>query len=385
MTPWNQLAPLAITTAFGFGLILALLGSIKLTLAQRCNLDEAKVGGLLAVFNLALIPLLLASGWLVDHLGILLVVGFGSVVTALALAALALARTYTGSRYALLVLGAGAACLCTGATVLMPRAFFEGHTAAALNFGNIFFGLGALAAPALADTLIRVAGFRRGLSLLALLCLAPAVATLQVPSTALPAVDQPGALSDVLTQPAIWLTALVVLLYLPIEGALGTWATTYLADTGHSPRRAAFWLSGFWLVFLLGRLAMAWLLQRGYLPRDTDAWIVVVLGLACAVALGNLSSMHRRAGATQALLLVGLLLGPVFPTLIGVLFQHVSAADRGTAFGAVYALGSAGSLLLPPLIGAQARRTSVRIAMRIPSGVAVLMGGAAAALALMQG
>lgn len=384
MAAWTQFAPLTIATAVVFGMVLALLGSIKLPLAKRLDLDEGRIGGLVATFNVALIPLILASGWLIDHVGILLVVGVGSLLTALALAALALARSYAGCRYALLLLGAGGACLSAAATVLMPRAFFDGRPGAALNFGEVFLGLGALLTPALVDVLVRAVGFRRSLSLLALLCLAPAVISVWVPASALELSSPPGSLTPIVMQPAIWLTALVLLLYLPIEGALGAWATTYLADAGESPRWAARWLSGFWLVFLLSRLATAWLLDRRYLPHGCEAWIVVCLALASAVALGNLASRHRHTGSTIALLLTGLLLGPIFPTLIGDLFQNVSLVDRGTAFGLVYAVGSAGSLLVPPLIGRQARRTSVRVAMRIPAGVALLMAGAAAVLALIR-
>ena len=51
-----------ISAAFVFGMILALLGSLKLALAKRLNLGEGRVGGLLSALNAAVIPLMLLAG-----------------------------------------------------------------------------------------------------------------------------------------------------------------------------------------------------------------------------------------------------------------------------------------------------------------------------------
>src|SRR5262249_8099861 len=94
-----DLIPATIAGAFAFGMVLALLGSIKLPLAKRLEIDEARVGGLLSALNLALIPMMLLSGMLVDRLGIQGVLIVGSVLAGLAIFALALVKTYAGSVY----------------------------------------------------------------------------------------------------------------------------------------------------------------------------------------------------------------------------------------------------------------------------------------------
>jgi hypothetical protein len=48
----------------------------------------------------------------------------------------------------------------------------------------------------------------------------------------------------------------------------------------------------------------------------------------------------------------------------------------------MFALGSAGSLILAPLIGSYARRHSVRTALRIPTLVALLLAAATLVLGL---
>lgn len=49
------------------GMGVALLGSVKLALAQRLEMDEARVGGLVSMFGFAMIPVMLAMGFLLTR------------------------------------------------------------------------------------------------------------------------------------------------------------------------------------------------------------------------------------------------------------------------------------------------------------------------------
>ena len=59
-----QIAALAVA-----GMAYAVLGSVKVPLARKLQIDEAKVGGLISVFGFTLIPTVLAAGFLVDAVG----------------------------------------------------------------------------------------------------------------------------------------------------------------------------------------------------------------------------------------------------------------------------------------------------------------------------
>ena len=384
MSTFHELIPVTIASAFIFGMVLALLGSIKLPLAQRLGIDEARVGGLLAALNLALIPMMLLSGLLIDALGVRWVLIGGSIATGLGLFLLARAEAYRMALYSLMLTGAGGSCLSVGAIVLMPTAFFdERHPAAAANLGNAFFGLGALMTPALTEVLTRLVGLRRTLSLLAALCLLPALAGIIAAAGAFPqAPDQPSDLAAVIGNPIVWLAGLVFMLYGPLEGVVGAWATTYLTEFGYSARRALWLLSGFWLVFLAARLLTAFLQQHEVLPEGLEPWFILALALLAAVVMGNLAGTHSRSSAAWGLIWVGAIFGPIFPTLVGIVFSNVDNSKRGSAYGLMYAIGASGSLIVPPMIGAYARRTSVRIALRIPIIVALLLAAAVLILAL---
>jgi hypothetical protein len=89
----------------------------------------------------------------------------------------------------------------------------------------------------------------------------------------------------------------------------------------------------------------------------------------------------NRGSAWRGILLLGFLLGPIFPTLVGVVFQLFPDRE-GTAYGTMFAIGSAGSLLLAPLIGVSAQRRSVQTALRIPMFLALALTATALVFAL---
>jgi fucose permease len=378
----HELIPVTIASAFTFGMVLSLLGALKLPLAKRLGMDEARVGGLLSAFYLALIPLMLISGLLVDQLGLRWVLAGGIMVTGLAVAYVAMSRTYAACLAGVLLLGVGGACLNTCAVKLMPLAFFgDADPSASLNLGHVFMGLGGLVTPALIDLLLRGLDFRKGVGMLALGLLIPFVVIVMTPGQAFASRQAEGGdLWFVLSSPILWLAGLVFLLYSPLEGCLGTWATTFLTQLGHGERRAAFLLSGFWLSFMGGRLLMSFV-QHTMLPENSEPWVIVALAVVAAVFLGNLVGTRGQGSAARGLLFVGALLGPIVPTLAGILFSKFEH-EPATAYGAMFALGASGNLVLAPLIGGCASGRSIQAALRIPLIVALLLAAAALVLGL---
>jgi fucose permease len=369
-----------ISGAMIFGMVLALLGSLKLALAKRLDVGETRVGGLLAALNLSLIPMMLFSGVLLDGLGARPVLIAGSVVLALAVISLGAQPTYGRAFVAVLFAGLGAALLSTASLVLMPRAFFPTEPAASLNLGNVFFALGALITPALTDVLLRTIQLRRTVAVLAFLCLVPAFLAAVPDREQLALVGEHAEPLELLGHEHIWLAGLVFFFYAPLEGAISIWTTTYLTDLGHGERRAAWLLSGFWTMFLTSRLLTAFLLHTRVI---SPGWMLVLPALLAAVVLGNLSGTAVRGHARVGLLALGFLLGPIFPTLVGLVFSRFPY-EMGTAYGGVFAIGSAGSVLLAPLIGASARRGTVQTALRIPMLLALLLTACALVFALLQ-
>jgi fucose permease len=142
-----QIAALAVA-----GMCHALLGSVKVPLARKLQIDEAKVGGLVSVFGFTLIPMVLAAGFLVDSLGKQAVLGGGFVLVIASLMLLAALRTYRTALLAVLLLGTGWSALVNVLNVTSPPAFLPLEDIAtrmsyAMNMGDFIFGMGAFLTP----------------------------------------------------------------------------------------------------------------------------------------------------------------------------------------------------------------------------------------------
>jgi fucose permease len=265
--------------------------------------------------------------------------------------------------------------------VLMPHAFNFGdkELAASVNLGLVFFALGALMTPTLTDLLLRTLGFRKTVALLALVFLAPAaVAALSWHGVTEPA--EKGDLAEVLDNKHVWLAGVAFLFYAPLEFAISTWGTTYLTvDQGYKERRAALTVSLFWLAFLGSRVLMTFLLHRRYLSEEHTPWVVLLLALLASAMLGFLAGGGKAATAGWALVALGFALGPIFPTLVALTLKE-APANRGTAFGAMFAIGSLGSALLAPVLGVLARGQKVLRALRVLAPLGLLLVVAALAI-----
>src|SRR5262249_52110155 len=158
-----------VSAAFVFGMVLALLGSLKLSLSKRLHLGEGRIGVLLSAFNFALMPMMLLTGLLIDRYGVRWVLILASCMTAVAVVSLGVNPTYRRAIVGVLLAGLGSAGLSTASVVLMSKAFYPDNQMAAQNLGNVFFALGALVTPVLTDLLLRTFEFRRCVAVIATL------------------------------------------------------------------------------------------------------------------------------------------------------------------------------------------------------------------------
>lgn len=366
------------------GLGAALIGSVKVALARRLNIDESRVGGLVATFGFVMIPVVLMMGVLIDLLGRGTVLVIGSLLIAAALAVLARCKAYWQALLSVVLLSAGWAALINVLNVLMPSAFPGSHVYAT-NLGNTFFGVGAFLAPLVVMFLLRHLGFTSGSLVLAAFALAPGLLALgadfALGGSSTVAEGVASAATSFWGNSAMWLCAVALFFYLPLEATMAAWFTTYLGDNRVSDQAASALLSAFWLAFVASRLAVAFNVFQ--LPAGSEATIVLVASLVGAVILTGIVLGHGARLAGVLVVAAGLAFGPVFPTLMAVLLSHCEPATHGRAVGLFFALGGLGWTTMPVLIGAYARRTSVQKAFTIAVGAAI--GLAVIAVALQTG
>jgi fucose permease len=210
------------------------------------------------------------------------------------------------------------------------------------------------------------------LTVVAVICLLPALFAGLTLSEAFDIGIKPGSLAAIWRDPFLWLAGAAFFLYSPLESTLGIWSGRYLKEIGFSERRTAWLFSAFWLAFLISRLVVALSLAHDSPLRDIlQNWLIVLLAVAAGVALGNLAGTRTRFGAAVGLVLLGAFYGPIFPDLVGLLFGHFE--QHGTAYGSMFAIGATGNLLLQPVIGGYIRRSSVQRAMWLPMILAIVL------------
>jgi fucose permease len=281
---------------------------------------------------------------LTDALGARAVLATGSLVGAMALAWLANTRSALASVAGLLLLANAAVCLLTAASVLLPAAFGGTSPLAALSFGYALFGLAALATTRVLDHVTLALESARTVNIVALLAVLPAVLATLTEVEAFPAIAANGASVGVTQRPDFWLLALALLIYFAVEQGMESWMGRHLVEIGHPEQRVAWLMVGFWVAVLVGRFAVGLACDRGWPSPSGVPWFVLGVALAGSIFLGNLAGARSVRSATNALLLVGVLLGSIFPLLVGLLFERFPKAQWGTAFGGALAAGWLGKL-----------------------------------------
>ncbi|MCH8829139.1 MAG: MFS transporter [Planctomycetes bacterium] len=371
----NALLPATIAGLLVTGMGLALLGSVKMPLARKLKIDEVRVGGLVSLFGFVMIPVILTAGMLTDLLGRQAVLVGGGVLMIVALIVLARARSYGGALLAVLLLSAAWSAQINVINVLTPSAFaFTENKAQALNLGNVFFGMGAFLTPMGIAVVLK----RKGLTTALLVLAAVVFLSVMLTTTADFSVLREGdaktgnadsttsGFSELLSDPVMWLCAMMLFFYGPIESAVAAWATTFLNEKGVGETAASGLLSGFWLAFMLSRLIAAFTLPAGW-----EAESILVLGIACVAVLLTVSLCRRKSIAVFSVIAAGFAFGPVFPTIMAILLGQIDSALHGRAVGVLFAIGGIGWTTVPMLIGAYARRSSVQRAFLIAVASAI--------------
>jgi len=357
--------------SFLVGAVPALVTALKPHLQQRLNLDHERVDRLERMrFFLAWVagmPLAgyLADAWVRHDVRFdLLVAGCIGIAATVAFLGVTNSQRWVGA--ASFALGLATSFLVVATILLMPVAIPAACPAAALNAGFIGIGLGSFAPHAVLRRLERWFGFRNALLVLGLGALIPAAFVFAgyAPSEA-PA--RAAASSDFVHDVRFWLLAVMLILYYPIESALDIWSGPFLQELGYRNRPGRTMLIGFWLSFLIARLAMYFLMG----PLN-EIWLLFFCALTSAIVLGNLVGAYGASAGGTGFWFVGACYGPLLPGVFGLLLE-VSQGSQGLALGCMLAVAGLHDALAHPLMGHTMHARPVRAAMRIPLIMTLLM------------
>jgi fucose permease len=338
-----------ILAVFVYGMIAAMLGTILPTLSAKFGLSnvESKFVAMAQAIGLTIASV--SVGPLIDNKGKKwgLVLAL-SLITA-ALFGLRAANGYSVLIATMLVLGFGGGVLVTGANALVSDIGAE-RRATVMNFFNLFFGLGIMATPYTAAKILGGDAERlaTGAALMAAFTLAVHVLT-KMPAPTGERGFKPAEMTQLLSQPMLYLLALLLFLYVACEVGTSNWLAKLLIAKGVPQEEALLILSNRFAVGLLvGRMVVAPILIK-VLPQT------VTLAAAAAMSGTTYWMLQASDAATAgvAVFCAGLAMAPVFPTtlaMVGNVFPKATA----TAMGIVITSGWLGLVLSSPLIGALA-------------------------------
>jgi fucose permease len=320
----QQFALLVMCATFvASGCVMAALGPALPDLARQTGHSLAELGSIFAAIFGAGLFAQMVGGPISDRFGRRVVLIVSAVLFGAAAFAMSLSTRLPVMLIAASVLGFGYAGTTLSVNVLASE--LTPHRAATLNLVNVFYAVGAIAGPLLSGRAIAWWGTARpalwaGAALMLLvaptaLAALPALhVSAAAPESANPAdrhdPADPAARRDravrsggALLTPFMWISGLLVLLYVGSEASMGGWTPTYLArSTGVDPSRAATITSMFWFSLCIGRLLGT---VAGF---HLTAERLLLVSIAAAVAgAGLLLAGHGWLSLTViALVLLGL-------------------------------------------------------------------------------
>ncbi|MBL1173933.1 MFS transporter [Pantanalinema sp. GBBB05] len=229
---------------------------------------------------------------------------------------------------------------------------------------HAFYGIGALLGPALATTLLAIdLNWRQVYQVFAAVVvvlmggLGWAVVCRYAPMRRQATHSAASAslnLRVALRTPIVIMAALLLMIYVGMESAVGNWAYSVQAVGRGTPEMlAGYSVSAYWFGLTLGRLVMGRLVRRLGADRLLD-WSLGLLAI-------GLLMWWQLPNAWLVLPVIGFALGPIFPTTIWLMPQRVATALVPAAIGFMTSVASLGAATIPTSMGWFATRTSLEI------------------------
>jgi fucose permease len=358
MTRETRLLLLAYLAFISLGLPDATLGIAWPSLRHDFHLPPSAIGLVLGMaVSGYFLSGLLAGSWM-HKTGVGRLLAGSSGLVALGLTGYALAPAWALFFPVALLVGLGSGAIDAALNAYAARHFSVRH----VNWLHACWGVGASTGPAIMTAAIAFGpGYRAGYGVIAAALAAMALAFLATrrawdrgtPASSA-AVSQPasasipprGSARAALASGRVWLLMASFFCYSGLESSVGQWCFTWLTEARGLPvEGAGSWTSAYWGSLTLGRVLLGSIAERFGPDRLLR---LASLGAVAGVALFALSpGVAGRLG----LLLLGMSLAPMYPTLMARTPARVGAALSGHTVGFLVSSATLGSALMPALVG----------------------------------
>jgi fucose permease len=375
---------------FAFGFIDNLKGPLLPELMKREELSFSQAGTVLFAGYLGFVAATLATGVMADFVSNRSVLLLAAISLCLGSAGLGWTSSYVSLVTCMVVIGVGLGAIELGANGLMV----ELHSAARGRFLNLLatcHGCGSLLVPIVAAWMITRGASWREVYVASLALSAPLMIVFW-PRRSSPATDGEPPQADALPEPSPstskWrslaealftkrMSCYLVLIaaYVAVELSVAAWLVEFLQrERQMTIGTSSAWLSGFFVLIMLGRLGGAVVVER---VQPFTAIFVALSGAAVCLLAGIFGP-----SAWACLLVVsGLFMSIVFPTVTASVTRLLTS-NTGTILGVLFAFGGLGGALGPWIVGLASERFGLEIGLACSVGFA---GLAIAALFCLRG
>jgi fucose permease len=351
---------------FAYGLMSPMLGVLLPTYA----LNSGQQGNLALCNALGLMIASVSAGPLVDLRGKKIALVSGLMLVAGALLWMPNLSSYPALLAAYFTLGAGGGVVSTAANSLVGDMAAD-RRGRALNFLNLFFGLGGIVTTFLASYVFKPLPLCYSVAAVAMIAL---LMNLLV-KPALPIVKRAAEfgfdwnrIPKLVSSRILMLLSLLLFLYVACEVAVWIWLKAYLISIHFTPQTAGGIVSyGFAFGILAGRVGASRIPIR-VPPRR----VILVASLTIAMATFAMLHLYTQTGVTIAVFCAGLAMAPVFPTALAMVGDHFPRGSA-TALGIAITSGWLGLAVSSPVIGKLAAGSTLQQALLLLPGCALAM------------
>jgi fucose permease len=374
----NLTAWIALLAVFTLAICFILIGSISEEIKVVLGIDDAQLGALASTLFLTCLAVQLFIGVLVDRFGHRILALAGFFITSAAIFLLAFAGSFAIALGACALLGVGAMCVNTVGNTLIPIVLFGGkEPARASNLGNGFVGLAFVFTPLVLGFLMQNpnVGYSTALSSVAMLVFLFGLLALAPHYPQVSTGYQISQALGLLRERPVWIAGLALLCYIALESSFSTWIRPFITELGGgaqtpgATRQATWVLSGFGLAVALGRFASSTIRNLSVIGARLVAALCAVT-IVCIAVIVTTSSPQLAAAAV---LVAGLALAPMFPTIVGVTFAQYEPRLYGSIFGIIFAIGLLGPTVLMRLIGLYSVEAGVQQSLVLAGVMAALL------------
>ncbi|HEX5654633.1 MAG TPA: MFS transporter [Chitinophagaceae bacterium] len=343
----NQVFAAACLGLLLFGMTLITLGSILPILSDKFGNDGFSAAVAVSLLPLGILAGSLVFGPIVDRYGYKLLLAASILVSALAMAGIALTYNLLLLYTCIFFIGLGGGIINGGTSALVAD-ISEANKGANLSILGVFFGIGALGMPLLLGLLSRQFDYRQILLAVGIFMFLTVAYFLFIKFPA-PKQAQGFPVKEgvkLLKEPVLLLSAFFLFFQSGLESLVNNWTTSFFQDQIKTSDEDALYALSF---SLLG-LTLARILLGGLLKKFSPLGVLLVSLLL--VGLGGLLLLFANtySFAFAALVVCGIGIAAGFPVILGYIGQ-LYASLSGTAFSIAFVIALGGNMIINYIFG----------------------------------